>query len=80
MVVYWVSIMDADNTPEAGLERAIAAMGSRYALAKALNLSPQAVNQWRHVPLQRVRDVARLTGIELNELRPDIYGDEAVSP
>jgi hypothetical protein len=49
------------------------------ALAKALDdaVSPQAISQWDHVPLARVFDVERATGIPRHLLRPDFFGDAA---
>lgn len=45
------------------------------ALAKALDeaVSPQAISQWDHVPLARVFDVERATGVSRHELRPDFF-------
>ena len=56
------------------LQRAIAAVGSRYALARRLEIKPQAVYQWTEVPLGRVAQVSALTGIPVGELRPDLRG------
>lgn len=43
-------------------------------MAKAMGgVSPQAISQWSRVPVLRVLDVERVTGIPRHELRPDIY-------
>jgi DNA-binding transcriptional regulator YdaS (Cro superfamily) len=42
-------------------------------LAHDLNLSVQAIRNWRVVPLERVVDVERSTGIPRHELRPDFH-------
>lgn len=47
--------------------------GRRLELAKALNCRPSAISQWRRVPIDRVTEVERLTGIPRHELRPDIF-------
>lgn len=49
------------------------------ALAKALDdaVTPQAISQWDHVPLARVFDVERATGVPRHLLRPDFFGDAA---
>lgn len=44
-------------------------------LAMQLNISKQAVHQWRQVPATRARDIEGITGIPREELRPDVYGD-----
>lgn len=51
------------------------------ALAKALDgaVSPQAISQWDHVPLARVFDIERVTGIPRHELRPDFFGTETAA-
>lgn len=52
---------------------AIRKAGGRAALAKMLNISPQAISQWREVPVHRVLEVERITGVSRYDLRPDIY-------
>ena len=49
-------------------------------LAGKLGITRQAVNQWKRkgqIPVERVREIERITGIPRVELRPDIYGDAA---
>jgi len=58
------------------LDKAIAACGSSRMLARAIGVSPQAVSQWRRVPVGRVLAVEAITGISRHELRPDIYGPQ----
>ena len=48
--------------------------GGVVALSLALGLSRGAVSQWERVPLERVNNVARLTGIPRERLRSDIFG------
>ena len=68
-----------------GLERAKRAaelktgLKGNTALAKALegDVTPQAVSQWTHVPLARVFDVERSTGVPREVLRPDFFGNAA---
>lgn len=40
-------------------------------LAAELGVTPQAVHQWSVVPLTRLMEVARITGISWKRLRPD---------
>jgi hypothetical protein len=42
-------------------------------LARDLNLSVRAIRNWRVVPLERVVDVERSTGIPRHQLRPDFH-------
>ena len=59
-------------------EQAKQKLGGPSALALALgNITPQAVGQWRKIPVERVNDVARVTGIPREKLRPDIFGETA---
>ena len=63
------------------LQSAKIKVGGVSALAKALGVTSQAVSQWRRVPVERVLDAEKLTGIPRHEFRPDIYpppGIEAV--
>lgn len=57
-----------------GLSQAKNAAGGVSALARLLgNITPQAISQWRRVPVERVLDVERVTGVSRCALRPDIY-------
>lgn len=59
---------------EKALTKAKEIAGGNVGLAKKLGgLTPQAVSQWRRVPVERVLDVERATGVPRHELRPDIY-------
>lgn len=57
---------------KAALKRALEIAGGPTKLANALGIKPPAVSQWDQVPLERVTDVAKLTGIPAAELRPDL--------
>lgn len=58
---------------DAALTKAIAAVGGVAALARGLEIAPQAVSQWRRVPADRAGDVERLTKVPRSELRPDLW-------
>lgn len=47
--------------------------GRRIRLALALGITPGAVSQWDRVPVERVAEVERITGIPGHKLRPDIF-------
>lgn len=50
-------------------------------LGLALGITNGAISQWKQVPAERLGDIARLTGIPLHILRPDIFeGLDAFSP
>lgn len=52
--------------------------GGQAALARALEVSPQAVSQWvkgrRPVPPRLAIRIEELTGVSRHELRPDVFG------
>lgn len=54
---------------------AIAAAGGGAALARALGIRRSAVQAWKssHIPVAQVPAVARLTGLGLDDLRPDVF-------
>lgn len=54
---------------------AVLAAGSQSALARAVGVSPQAVQQWvdsGRVSHRKVLDVERATGVSRTRLRPDV--------
>jgi DNA-binding transcriptional regulator YdaS (Cro superfamily) len=60
-----------------GLEAAITASGTAVQLAAHLGITPQAINNWQRVPLARVADVERATGVPREVLRPDYNWQKA---
>jgi DNA-binding transcriptional regulator YdaS (Cro superfamily) len=60
--------------PDEGLLLAIQAAGSRGALARKIGISRQAVWGWKKIPVDRLKDVERVTRIPRHKLRPDIFG------
>ncbi|WP_377838733.1 YdaS family helix-turn-helix protein [Bosea sp. UC22_33] len=51
---------------------------TQSALAKDLNIHKSAVTRWTKwrmpIPVSRVADVERITGISRHDLRPDVFG------
>lgn len=66
----------------AGLLAAIEKAGGGAALARAVGVTRFAVQQWKEagIPAGRVPAVARLTGIPLHELRPDLFDAPTPAP
>jgi len=56
-----------------GLLAAINAVGTRYRLAKLLEIEPSSVLRWHRVPSERIIEVERVTGVSREILRPDLY-------
>ena len=52
--------------------------GGQAALARTLNVTPQAVSQWvkgkRPVPPRLAIAIEAATGVSVHELRPDVFG------
>lgn len=63
------------------LEPAIKYFGSQKALAKALEIDPMAITQWkrRGMPPRRAKQISELTGgfIKPIDLLPDFFGEKA---
>ncbi len=48
--------------------------GRRHKLASALGISPSAISMWDgDVPLKRLSEVSKITGIAMQDLRPDFF-------
>ncbi|MCB2109313.1 MAG: helix-turn-helix domain-containing protein, partial [Rhodobacteraceae bacterium] len=67
---------------DSALERAIVEAGGVAALARAINVTPQAVSQWDRIPAERVIAVETATNgkVTRHQLRPDLYPAEGGSP
>lgn len=48
-------------------------------LATHLHINPSAIPQWKRVPVHHVHQVAALTGITVEELRPDVFQPSAAA-
>jgi DNA-binding transcriptional regulator YdaS (Cro superfamily) len=55
------------------LEEALQKAGGPAELARKLNITVQAVSQWKKCPTLRVLEVERLTGVSRHDLSPEIY-------
>ncbi|WP_017521980.1 MULTISPECIES: YdaS family helix-turn-helix protein [Pseudomonas] len=61
---------------ELAIRRAVQAAGGQSALARILQVTPQAVQKMcasGRVPAERVLEIEKATGVSRHELRPDIY-------
>lgn len=57
-----------------GVELAVKAAGSKYALAAKLKTSRQNIGKWRQVPADRVLQIESLLGVSRHDMRPDVFG------
>jgi TorA maturation chaperone TorD/DNA-binding transcriptional regulator YdaS (Cro superfamily) len=64
---------------DAGLERAIDAVGGVAELARKIGIAQPSVSNWNSVPAQRVIAVESATGLSRKVLRPDLYSEPAVT-
>ena len=64
---------------DAGLERAIDIAGGVAELARKIGIAQPSVSNWNRVPAQRVVAVESATGVSRKLLRPDLYGEPAVT-
>jgi DNA-binding transcriptional regulator YdaS (Cro superfamily) len=68
------------------IEIAVEKKGSRQAVAEALGITRQAMQQWDtadgkyRVPPRHVLGLERMSGVSRYELRPDIYGAPPSKP
>ena len=66
---------------DSALGRAVIEAGGVAALARAINVTPQAVSQWDKVPAERVLAVEKATAgkVSRHDLRPDLYPGSGAS-
>ncbi|WP_192242954.1 transcriptional regulator [Mesorhizobium silamurunense] len=61
---------------DAAKQKAGGATGLSKAFAeKGVEITSQAISQWKKAPPDRVLVLEQLTGISRHHLRPDIYGE-----
>lgn len=63
--------------PRNAFKAALDAVGGRAALARRIGVSRQAIKKWIVVPLARVVDVERATGVHRSLLCPEHYPSES---
>lgn len=56
-----------------GLKEIRERKGLQSALARELGVTRQAISDWPVVPIDRLKDVEKFTGISREKLRPDIF-------
>lgn len=61
---------------ERSLKKALKLIGGPVALSRILDITPQAISQWKRAPVRHVLKIERATDEEVtrHQLRPDIYG------
>jgi DNA-binding transcriptional regulator YdaS (Cro superfamily) len=57
----------------AAMDRLRGERGMIAHIARELKILPQAIHQWRQIPLDRVVQIEEITGIPREELRPDFH-------
>lgn len=62
------------NIQVSGLNEAKRAAGGASAIARIVNVTPQAVAQWRAVPPEHVLKIEKATGVSRHVQRPDVFG------
>ena len=63
------------------IKTAIEKAGSVRALAEYVGgVTPQAVSQWKVVPVKHVYAISSLTGLSLHQVRGDVFREEAAIP
>jgi DNA-binding transcriptional regulator YdaS (Cro superfamily) len=55
------------------LQKAIEKAGGKSKLARLLDITPQAVDQWKEIPVAQVLKIERALGIPRDLQRPDFY-------
>lgn len=65
--------MTEEAKARAALKALIKQVGGKAALADALGVRPQAVQQWDLLPLAHLRTTRQKFGLGLKELRPDVW-------
>lgn len=58
---------------DAGVKAAVKAAGSLRKLGHALGISHQTIALWKRVPDKYILRVEKVTGIDREQLRPDLY-------
>jgi DNA-binding transcriptional regulator YdaS (Cro superfamily) len=72
------STLDAQEEAERALMELIEHVGGRRQLAELLGINPVSVWSWSQrklkvVPAGRISQVARLTGLKPQQIRPDLF-------
>lgn len=59
--------------------RVLEAAGGVGPLASALGITRHAIYQWDKVPSDRVGQVMEVTGMRADEIRPDLFKEQATA-
>jgi DNA-binding transcriptional regulator YdaS (Cro superfamily) len=58
------------------LEHIRSQRGLAFRIAREIGVHPSTVSQWTQVPAHHAREVARITGLSLTVLRPDLWSEK----
>lgn len=56
-----------------GLRLAARKAGSKALLAQRLGIAGQSIDKWQYIPMRRVMQIERETGVRRELLAPDIF-------
>jgi TorA maturation chaperone TorD len=60
-----------------GLQQAIQAAGGVSELARKLGIAQPSVSNWTRIPAERIAMIEKVTGVDRELLRPDLFGERA---
>jgi DNA-binding transcriptional regulator YdaS (Cro superfamily) len=72
-LLFQAMLVYAAMSAKQALKEAKAKAGGPSALARLLKITPQAVDQWKHIPVAQVLKVEKALGIPRHFQRPDFY-------
>jgi hypothetical protein len=71
--------MANQDSSDPGLKAVLDKARTKFRLAKALGINPQAISQWKKIPPTRVLQLEELYGVPPYVQRPDLYSQPEVA-
>jgi len=66
--------MRFDRDP--GIIAVLIKMGNATAVAEALGVTRQAISRWKRIPIRHIPKISELTGLSVQQIRPDLFASE----